>query len=365
MKRVFAGFASVVALAVLSPWLAAALQEPATAPAAAPSSVRESRAELQQLTDAAKHEAAAQLIAGVLARPDWSAAEERERAEFHFAAGVAFGAAQSYDEAALAAHAARGLSGSSELGLASAYNAGTFRLLRAEQLRLEIPEVRQALKLPPIAPATPGANPQAGSAAGPPGLDQAADPLGVARAAYLAARADLVERWRADPADVDTRANLELAVRRLRELDELEREREEQKQEPNERQDPDQKQDPQKQDSQDDKSEEPKDGEQQEQPEDPQQDSEPKAPEDKPEDPGEDKQQEQPEPKADEEQDASKPEENEPKDGAEPAKPEDERLLTPEEIQRLLQQLDKIEDQAAQVQAALRRARRVPVKKDW
>ena len=36
-----------------------------------------------------------------------------------------------------------------------------------------------------------------------------------------------------------------------------------------------------------------------------------------------------------------------------------------DEVQRLMQQLEKIDEQARQVQAARRRARRVPVKNDW
>ncbi len=321
--------------------------------------LRDARVELQQLCERAEHESAAQLADSVLASPQWSAALERERAEFHFAQGVARGAAQAYVEASQAAHAARGLAGSSELGLDSAYNAGTFRLMHAEALRREIPQIREQLQLPPLAQP-----PAGGAPMGPPGAETASDPIATARAAYVAARGDLIERWRADPAHVDTRANLELVARRLRELDELERQREqEQQSDPNQRQDPDQKQDPQQnQDQQQQNQEQPSSEPQQDQqqPQDPsEQDKQEQESEQKP---GEDKSEQEQQPEEGEQPGEQQPD---PKEGADPAQPQDERLLTPEEIQRLLQQLEKIEDQAAQVQAALRRARRVPVKRDW
>jgi hypothetical protein len=39
--------------------------------------------------------------------------------------------------------------------------------------------------------------------------------------------------------------------------------------------------------------------------------------------------------------------------------------MTPEEVQRLLDQLSAIDAQALQVQKALRERRKTPVKKDW
>lgn len=340
----------VCALASCSLAFGGTLQDPAPAPEPFAGSLREGRATLQSLTEAADHERAAALATSVFAKPDWSLAPELERAEFHFAHSVARGAALAFPEAVEAAHAARGLSGSSELGLASAYNAGTFRLLRAEELRREVPEIREKLKLPPAPPPAAGA-PQTA----PPGSETASDPVANARSAYLAARSDLLERWRAAPSHADTRANLELVVRRLRELDEIERRREEQQSEQNERQDPEQKQDPQQDQQQKDQQQDPQNQDQQ------------PDPENKPQEPKDPKEQEpqQEPPKPEEGEENSPQDESKPQDGADPARPPEERLLTPEEIQRLLQQLEKIEDQAAQVQAALRRARRVPVKRDW
>jgi len=343
--------------------------QPAPAPSAAPAtpsapavepyagSLREGRVELQRLSEAAQHEQAATLAASVLAKPDFEQASDTERAEFWFAAGVARGAAMAFDEAAEASHASRGLAGSSELGLAAAYNAGTFRLMLAEQARTQIPELREKLQLPPLTPPNAGA-PGAGAA------DQAPDPLQLARAAYLAARADLVERWRADPRHVDTRANLELVQRRLRELDELERQREQQEQEQqqdqqqNQQQDPNQKQDPQQDPQQNEQQNEQQNPEQDPSQQDPSQQDPPKD-EQEPKDP---KSEDQPKPEGEDEQ---QPQDPQSQDQADPAQPQDERTLTPEEVQRLLQQLEKIDEQAQQVQAALRRARRTPVKKDW
>lgn len=347
-----------------SPGQSASLTAPPPAVAPYAGTVREGRAELQRLAESAKHEEAAALAESVFAKPEFSRESEAERAEFWFATGVARGAAMAYEEAVEASHAARGLAGSSGLGQASAYNAGTFRLMRAEQLRLEIPEIREKLELPPL-----NAAPTTGSLGGAPTTTgtaqggEAPDALQIARGAYLLARADLVERWRADPSHADTRANLELVQRRLRELDELESEREKQQQEnqdqqkqqdPNQQKDPNQ--DPQQNQKQDPNQDPQQDPSQQEPPKDDSEQQEPK-------DPKQDQEQEQQQPKPDE--DSKQSEDPESKDGADAAQPQDERTLTPEEVQRLMQQLDKIDDQARQVQAALRRARRTPVKKDW
>jgi len=314
------------------------------------------RTQLQELCERAEHERAAEHVASVLAKPDWDLAPERERAEFHYAHAVALGAAQSFAEAALAAHAARGLAGSSELGLASAYNAGTYRLMRAEELRREIPQVREKLALPPVAPPAPGSTPS-----GPTGAESASDPIATARAAYLAARSDLVERWRAGAAHVDTRANLELVARRLRELDQLDQQQQAQQSDPNQRQDPDQKQDPQKQDQQQNQGQDAQDQQQQDQQQpDPKQQQDPNKPQDQ-----QDQQKDPTQPPDAQQQPPEDSGAASSGDGADPAQPQDERVLTPEEIQRLMQQLERIEDEAAQVQALLRRARRVPVKRDW
>ena len=354
--------AAACALGAQAPQTPPSDAQTAPSPAAYSGSVRDARGRLRELAEAAQHDEAAAFAERVFVAPAWSVAAEREQAEFWFAVGVARGAAQAYPQAADAAHAARGLSGSSELGLSSAYNAGAFRLAHAERLRQDIPQIRERLKLPPLAPSAQGVPQLGGAPQGPVGQETASDPIAVARGAYLAARADLIERWRAGP-DADTCANLELVVRRLRELDELERQNEEQQNESSERENKDQKQDPQHQDKQD-----PNQQQDQQQNEEQKDEQDPKEQQDKPEDSeqeAKDEQKEEPKPESEQDKEEQKDEQQPPKEGADPAQEQEQRVLTPEEVQRLLQQLDKIEDQAAQVQAALRRAKRVPVKKDW
>ncbi|MBL8804889.1 MAG: hypothetical protein JNN27_23025 [Planctomycetes bacterium] len=356
--------AAACALGARAPQTPPSDAQSAPSPSAYSGSVRDARARLRELAESAQHEQAAAFAESVLAAPTWSVAAEREQAEFWFAVGVARGAAQAYPQAADAAHAARGLSGSSELGLSSGYNAGAFRLVHAERLRQDIPQIRERLKLPPLAPSAQGIPQPGGAPQGPVGQETASDPIAVARGAYLAARADLIERWRAGP-DADTCANLELIVRRLRELDELERQNEEQQNESSERENKDQKKDPQQQDKQD-----PSQQQDQQQNEEQKDEQDPKEQQDKPEDSEQDakdeqKQNEESKPESEQDKQEQQGEQQPPKDGADPAQEQEQRVLTPEEVQRLLQQLDKIEDQAAQVQAALRRAKRVPVKKDW
>jgi hypothetical protein len=195
--------------------------QPATAPEPAPKpsvppfagTLREGRLELARLSKAEQHEAALAFVASLRAKPEFEAAPESERAELLYAIGVAHGRALQIPEAVESFHLARGLAGSSELGRAAAFNAGTYLLLGAEQVREQIPEIREKLELPPLDPAQGGAPAAAG------GGEQAPDPLEIARQAYLAARAELLSAWRGDNASPDVRANLELCVRRLRELD--------------------------------------------------------------------------------------------------------------------------------------------------
>ncbi|MCY3003689.1 MAG: hypothetical protein NTV21_17975 [Planctomycetota bacterium] len=327
--------------------------EPAPKAAVQPfaGTLREGRLELARLSKAEKHEEARALAAALAAKPDFDAQPEAERAELLYAIGVAHGRALQIPEAVESFHRARGLAGSSELGRAAAYNAGTYLLLGAEQVREQIPEIRDKLKLPPLDPAqSPALAAPGGAGAG----EEAPDPLEIARQAYLAARLELLAAWRGDSASSDVRANLELCVRRLRELDELERKREEQQQEQqNEKQDPNQKQDPQEGDQQQDKDkQDPQQQDQKQDPKDPQQD-----------DANKDGEKNEPKP-----QDEKKPDESEPKKDpgaqADEAKKE-ERPLSAEEMQRLLQQLQQIDEKAKEIEALLRDRRRQPVKKDW
>ena len=224
---------------------------------------------------------------------------------------------------------AAGLAGPGEARASALYAAGTAQLVRAEELRQAVPEIAKTLGLP-VPPA--------------PEEQEGPDPLAVAREAYLAARAGLCDRLALDWRHEDTRANLELVTRRLRELENIEREREQQKQQQQDQKpSPDQEQKPQ------DSQQEPKDGEQETPPK-----EEPKDPkEGEQEEPQEQEQAPEPEPK------------DEQKTGEPQPQQVEERVLSKEEVQRLLDQLAQIDEQARAVQARLRERKRKPVEKDW
>ncbi|MBI5433712.1 MAG: hypothetical protein HZA52_12850, partial [Planctomycetes bacterium] len=278
----------------------------------------------------------------------------KARAEIHYAAGVAedrggnAAAAQTRFQTALA------LAGPGSLRLDAGYNVGAIALGLAERLR-------EAQKQAPAAGAQ-GAPSTQGS--GLPG----GEPLDRLESAYRAAKQELVLRLRADWHDEDTRANLELIQRRLREI---EKQREEQKQQQQQQQqqkqdskqdskeqDPNQK-DPEKSDAQQD----PKD--QKDQPsssnEDRKDPSEQKDPKE-----GEQKDAEQQDPtKSDQQSSEQQPDPKDAKDAQQaPAKPE-ERVMTREEILRLLSQLEEIEKEGQAVRARLQRSRRAGAEKDW
>ncbi|MCC6408477.1 MAG: hypothetical protein IT453_15045 [Planctomycetes bacterium] len=282
----------------------------------------------------------------------------KARAEVHYAAGVAEDRGGNPAAAAARFQTALALAGPGSLRLEAGYNVGAIALGLAERLR-------EAQKQAPQ-PGPPGAPGPQGS--GIPG----GEPLDQLESAYRAAKQELVLRLRADWHDEDTRANLELIQRRLREI---EKQREQQKQ---------QQQQQQKQDSkQDSKDEDPNQKDPQKS--DPQQDQ--KDPKDQPsssneerKDPSEQQDPKEGEPKDGEQQDPTqsdqqKPEQQpgeqqpDPKDtkdpkDAPPAKPE-ERVMTREEILRLLSQLEEIEKEGQAVRARLQRSRRASAEKDW
>jgi hypothetical protein len=235
--------------------------------------------------------------------------------------------------------------GASELRLSSMYNLGSLALEQGEEWYHKLPEVSGK----PAAPAPPP--PTAAVQGQPPGPD----PLAEARKSYLAARERFVERLRAQWNDADTRADVELVQRRLKRLDEIEKKRkeEQQKKEQQKQQDPkDPKSDQDKSNPKDkpdpDKQQDPKDKDKQ--------DQQPQDPQDK------DKQK----------QDPQKPEPPKPEDPAQngeqdkPPQPDAQQpQLSKEELTRLLDKLQQLEDQAAKLRAQIHKARRVAVKKDW
>ncbi len=262
-----------------------------------------------------------------------------DRAEVHYARGVVLHELARPEESRESFGKARMLAGPGPTRLDAVYDLGTSALFEGEAWRAKIPEISGAQN-PPI-PGAPSAGPGAGPGQPLPGAQAPAeeDPLARAKAAYLDAREHLLERLRSDWQDADSRANVELALRRLRELEAIERQRKEEEQQKPQ----DQKQDPKQKQDQDPK---PGDKEKQDQPEDEKSEQQ----QDKPQ-----------EPKPDE----SKPEEP-PKDESkdEAAQPE-EKELTKEEVQRLLDRLAEHEKEGEEVHQRLQRLRRVPVKRDW
>ncbi|MBL8858925.1 MAG: hypothetical protein JNL28_10500 [Planctomycetes bacterium] len=259
------------------------------------------------------------------------------RAEVTYARGVVNSLEKSRDAAAADFERVRGLARDRSLRHDAIYDLGVLALETGEEVRATIPEVSGR---PPAPPAPVPAPPSAAGAA----PTEPPDPIEVARAAYLRAREHFVERLKSAWDDADTQANVELCLKRLRELDEIERQREEEqkKQEEQKQQDPnkqDQKQD-QKPDKQDSK-EDPKPGDQQEDP--------------------------KPEEKQPEEQQPETPKEDEKKPEEKPKPPPDpkEAQMSREEMTQLLDRLKQLEEEHAKIQAQLKAARRGKVKKDW
>ena len=246
----------------------------------------------------------------------WNGPPEPVQAEVHYALGLAHRAAADPAAAREALGRSAALAGPGELRLDALYNGGALTLELAEVMRLRIPEVAEAEGLSPAAGAAPPSPPGGGA---PGAAPEEPDPLDVATALYLAARDELALRLRADWRDRATRVNLEWIGRRLDELEEIRRQREQQQQD-------------QQQDEQDQQDQEQQDQEQQDQ------------------------------------QDPDEQQETEPS-GSEPPQEGDEqqeeRLLTREEVMRLLDLLEEIEKEGEALRARLQQQRRVPVERDW
>ena len=310
---------------------ALAFQQPSTE-VALPATLAEARTRLQELSLQERHEEALGLASKLRAAQVLEEAREPARAEALYDVGVASLRAGALDPALEAWGSASGLGGAPAVRLDALYNRGAGLLAAAEQLRMDIPEVRQAAGLPPAhdAPAPQAAPP--------------ADPIVVARAAYVRAKEAWVERLRAERGDRATREGLEFIQRRLRELEAIEQERKEQEQEKQQQKEQQEKQQQEKEQQQD-----PRD--------------QPKQ-EDKPEkqDPS---QQEPAEPKDGAQQPPSEEEPDKQDQQEEQPQATEERSMSAEEMQRLLDLLQEIEEQARQVQVRLQDRRRVPVKRDW
>jgi len=253
------------------------------------------------------------------------------RAAVHYARGVVQLLEEDRDAARTEFGSSTTLAGGGELRLDASYNLGTTVLLQGEEAFANIPEVAGLSGAPPMQPSVPHGAQLPGTPPGGPAAEEE-DPLEKARALYLEAKDLLVERLRLDWRDEDTRANVELAMRRLRQLDEIEQQREEQQQE----------QEQQEQEQSDD-SDQQKQGDQANQENDPQEGEQEQPEEQEPPDPSE-------EPSEEESQQKGQPE---------------ERTLTEEEVQRLLNMLQEYEEQGKEALEQRRQGRRRRTERDW
>ncbi|MEL6907660.1 MAG: hypothetical protein AAFP22_19790, partial [Planctomycetota bacterium] len=249
---------------------------------------------------------------------------------------------------------------------------GDVDLLVGEALRSALPEVQGTAGLP----ARPNAGPpNAGppSAAGADDEDDNED-IEAARAAYLAARGRYVESFAAGEASSDGRANSELCVRRLEELDRIEQQREEQDEQQQDSESDQESDDSESEESEDDSEEkdEPNEGEQdpesgedseERDPEEPDPDEQP--PEDEPEDPEE--QPEDPESGEDESDTKDSPEQEPAPEDAPAEAPEsiEEKRMTLEELERLLDRNREYQELGEERRRQVARQRRIPTQRDW
>jgi Ca-activated chloride channel homolog len=279
----------------------------------------------------------------------WS---DLEKAHLRYAKGIVLDRLGITSKATSEFLAAAALAGPGDLRARGLYNRGTIRLVETEAKRAGfIADAQsQGAGSPPLPP-TPGVQ-----------EEEPEDPIEVLREGYGAARELLVENMKVDPNHVDTRANLELIVRRLRELDEMEKQEQEQEQQDpensEEQEDSDEKKDDQPKDDQPEdeqpKDEQPKD----EQPKDDQPEDD--QPED---DQPEDEQPKDEQPKDDQEvEEPETPDEEQQQPAPEPMKLED---MTPQELARLLDSLEDLEKEQASLEKRLQGAGQIPVAKDW
>lgn len=267
----------------------------------------------------------------------WAPRSRGQRAAARHLEGLARHRDGDVDGAEAAWQAARGLS-SGPAALAACDALAAVDLAAAEELFQQIPEV-QGVTQNALAP-----NFRSSS------NETQEDPLPPARAKYLEARAHLVDRLRADWRDADARANAELVQRRLRRLDEIEQERRQEEGQERSDEDSSENESSDSSDSSDQGSETSDEQEQQDQePEDSQdQDSE-----------GEGDSQDGEEEPQDEQEEAEGGDE-----GEEDAEPQ-ERLLTKEEQQRLLDQLRRHNLKGQELREQLARLRARGTDKDW
>ena len=263
----------------------------------------------------------------------WNGRPSAERARISLERGLVSLAPEERGMAERDFGRALALAPAGELRAHASYDLALLPLLEGEDWRAQIPELG-------------GTPPQPVPGAAPLPEEGQPDPLEMARGAYLEARARFIERLKLDWRDADTRANVELIQRRLRELDEIEQQREEQQQEQDQQQDGEENQDQEQNSDQQDQQDqqEPEDGEQ-----------EPQDGED-----GEEQEQPDEQPEGDESEQDSQDQQSEPQD-AEPQ----EVHLSQEELQRLLNRLAEHEKEAEALKELRHQRGSKGVDKDW
>ena len=310
------------------------------------------------------------------------ALSEADRAEVEFARALVLARAASEDadldgvDPALASEKAferaRAAGGGARADAIAAL--GALDLVEGEVLRLQVPEIAQAMGGPSL--------PQDAD-------DGAPDPLVEARKAYVRARDHFVERLRmeSDPGAperkiADVRADVELTIRRLRELDAIEQDRQDQSREDQQDQEGDEQNENEENKDKDkenedkgEKSESEKDDEnanQEEEGEEPPPDDAP--PEEN--DPGEEDDEESEDQESGEEEKPGEEQENEESESQEDEQaPEDqqaeqqpeisEEQMTMEELKRLFDQRREYEKEGERRRKALRIKRKIPTQRDW
>jgi len=267
-----------------------------------------------------------------------------ERAHLRYAKGIVLDRLGEIAPALMEFQAAAALAGPGEIRTRGLYNRGTIQLLATEAKRDGFIEESKAqagggapVPSPPPLPGAPDEEPE--------------NPIEVLREGYGKARNFLLEHMKLDSSHVDTRANLELIVRRLRELDLIEEQQEDQEQ--------DQEQEEQDGEESEDSEEESDEASEPEEDSPSDEDSQSSEESEEPED-EEGEPEEEPAPSEEEQEQEEAPKEEEPA-GA-PMQLED---MSPQELARLLDDLSALEEKQAALQKRLQGARQVPVDRDW
>jgi hypothetical protein len=233
--------------------------------------------------------------------------------------------------------------------LDATYNLGCLDLQAGEILFDKIPEVhgrtRSAMS-PGFMPGQKGLNPD----------EEEPDYLKLARASYTAALEDFTERLKLDWRDADTRANVEWIMGRMDELDRIEEERKSDEGQGQAQDDPSAGEGEQEE-NKSDAGEKGADSKEEQEPQD-QQDSQEKSEQD------ESKEQGQTQDRQEESADDNSSQKQGEPEGEPETKPE-ERILTEEEIKRLLEQLKKHDAAGVDMRKRVESRQRNRSKKDW